>query len=435
MSDHVFPAQCRRRVPAAILLSLLPVACIGALTGSGRPAAAADWPQFLGPTRNGISTETDLLTSWPAKGPPVLWERAVGAGFSGPVVVGPWLILFHRVGDKEVVECLEAATGKSRWKADYPTAYRDDYGKGDGPRSTPLVAGGRVFTLGAEGRLHCLDLNTGKVLWQRALHEDYQVPRNFFGVGTSPLLEGGLVIVNVGGKGAGVVALDQNTGKEVWRATDQHASYASPVAATIAGTRHLFVFTREGLVSLDPKTGAVRFSKRWRSRFQASVNAATPLVIGDYLFLSASYNTGAVLLRVHADGADEVWKGDNILSNHYSTSVAYQGFLYGFDGRQEEGARLRCVELKTGKVRWTREPFGCGSLILVGGNLIILAENGDLVSVEATPDAYHEKSRAAVLARPCRAPIALAEGRLFARDERKLVCWDLRKGMGRLPGK
>ncbi len=435
MSDHVFPIQRRRRHSVAVLLSLLPAVCIGALTGSGQPAAAADWPQFLGPTRNGISTETDLLTSWPAKGPPVLWERAVGAGFSGPVVAGPWLILFHRVGDKEVVECLEAATGKSRWKADYPTAYRDDYGKGDGPRSTPLVAGGRVFTLGAEGRLHCLDLNTGKVLWQRALHEDYQVPRNFFGVGTSPLLEGGLVIVNVGGKGAGVVALDQNTGKEVWRATDQHASYASPVAATIAGTRHLFVFTREGLVSLDPKTGAVRFSKRWRSRFQASVNAATPLVIGDYLFLSASYNTGAVLLRVHADGADEVWKGDNILSNHYSTSVAYQGFLYGFDGRQEEGARLRCVELKTGKVRWTREPFGCGSLILVGGNLIILAENGDLVSVEATPDAYHEKSRAAVLARPCRAPIALAEGRLFARDERKLVCWDLRKGMGRLPGK
>ncbi len=426
MCDRFFPILPRRRGPAAALLGVLLAA--GGWALAGRPAGAADWPQFLGPTRNGVSAETGLATSWPAKGPPVLWERAVGAGFSGPVVAGPRLILFHRVADKEVVECLEAATGKPRWKADYPTAYRDDYGKGDGPRSTPLVAGGRVFTLGAEGRLHCLDLDTGKVVWRRALHEDYQVPRNFFGVGTSPLLEGGLIVVNVGGQGAGIVALDQATGKEVWRATDQQASYASPVAATIAGTRHLFVFTREGLVSLDPRTGAVRFSKRWRSRSQASVNAATPLVVDDYLFLSASYNTGAVLLRVRADGADEVWKGDDILSNHYNTSVAYQGFLYGFDGRQEEGARLRCVELKTGKVRWTREPFGCGSMILAGGRLIILAENGDLVLVEATPEAYREQARAAVLTRPCRAPIALAEGRLFGRDERKLVCWDLRKG-------
>jgi outer membrane protein assembly factor BamB len=213
----------------------------------------------------------------------------------------------------------------------------------------------------------------------------------------------------------------------VWKATDDEASYSSPVAATIDGTRHVFFFTRKGLVSLDPRDGTVRFTKTWRSRFNASVNAATPVVVGDLLFLSASYNTGAVLLRVRTDGADEVWKGDDVLSNHYGTSVERGGYLYGFDGRQEEGAQLRCVELKTGKVRWTKERFGCGSMIWADGNLIVLGENGDLVLIEATPEAYREKALSPVLSAQCRAGLALADGRLYARDDHKLICWNLKK--------
>jgi outer membrane protein assembly factor BamB len=414
-----------RPAPLGPWLTLACALALGVPTGSW--AGGADWPQFLGPTRDGVSPETGLAIQWPEKGPPVVWEKEVGPGYSGPVVAGRWLVLFHRVGDSEVVECLDAATGKGRWRSASPTGYSDDYGKGDGPRSTPLVAGGRVYTLGAEGRLRCLDLDTGKSVWERALLDDYQVPRNFFGVGTSPLLKGRLLLVNVGGKGAGIVAFDKDTGKEVWKATDQGASYASPVAATVGGTRHVFFFTRDGLVSLDPATGAVRFAKPWRARFQASVNAASPVVVGDQLFLSASYNTGAVLLRVRADGADEVWKGDESLSSHYANIVYHDGCLYGFDGRQEQGARLRCVDLPTGKVRWTRERFGCGSVVLAQRHLIVLGEDGDLVSVEATPAAYREKARAAVLAGPCRAPIALADGRLYGRGERKLVCWSLRK--------
>jgi outer membrane protein assembly factor BamB len=393
----------------------------------GLIGVGADWPQFLGPTRNGHSTETGLLSSWPAKGPPVVWEREVGTGFSGPVVAGQALILFHRVGDQEVVECLDATTGKERWKTPYPTAYVDDYGKGNGPRSTPLIADQRVYTLGAEGRLHCLDLNSGKIVWKRSLLEEYQSPKNFFGVGTSPLVEGDLLVINVGGPEAGIVAFAKDTGKEVWKATDQLASYSSPVAATIQGTRHVFFLTREGLVSLDPAKGNVRFSKRWRARSVASVNAATPLVVDDHVFLSASYNTGAVWLRVKADGVTEEWKGDNILSNHYDTSIYAKGFLYGLDGRQETGVRLRCIEAATGKVRWTRDRFGCTSFILAEGNLIGLTENGDLVLLEATPEAYREKSRASVLGKPCRAPLALANGLLYGRNDQKLICWNLRK--------
>jgi outer membrane protein assembly factor BamB len=337
------------------------------------------------------------------------------------------MILFHRVGAQEVVECLDARTGKERWKTSYASNYVDDYGKGNGPRSTPVIAGQRVFTLGAEGQLHCLDLGSGKVLWKRSLLEDYQVLKNFFGVGTSPLLEGDLLLINVGGPQAGIIALASDSGKEIWRATDQLASYSSPVAATIHGTRQVFFFTRDGLVALEPTKGMVLFSKRWRARSVASVNAATPLVVDDHVFLSASYNTGAVWLRVNEDGVTEEWKGDGILSNHYDTSIYSKGHLYGLDGRQETGVRLRCVEVATGKVRWSQDSFGCTSLLLAEGNLIGLIESGELVLFEATPEAYREKARATVLSKPCRAPIALANGLLYGRDDQKLMCWNLKK--------
>ncbi|HZT82920.1 MAG TPA: PQQ-binding-like beta-propeller repeat protein [Gemmataceae bacterium] len=390
-------------------------------------APAADWPQFLGPTRNGVSTETGLLQTWGKDGPPKLWERKVGAGFAGPVVSGGRLILFHRVGDEEVVEGLDAASGKPRWKFAYPTAYEDSFGFDPGPRSTPLIAGNHVYTLGAEGKLHCLTLDEGKKVWARDLAADYKPPRGFFGVGTSPLLVGDLLLVNVGGKGTGIVAFNKNTGKEAWRATDHEASYSSPTAATLGGVPRAVFFTREGIVLLDPATGKVRFSKRWRSRMHASVNAAAPLVVGDEVFFSACYGTGAILLKVKQDDCEEVWSNDESMSNHYSTCVARDGFLYGFDGRQEHGAQLRCVEWKTGKVRWTKERFGCGSMILADGHLIILGERGDLVLAEATPAAYREKARASVLGKPCRAQVALANGKLCGRDTNKLVCWDLRK--------
>jgi outer membrane protein assembly factor BamB len=394
---------------------------------SGGLAAAADWPQFLGPTRDGRSPETGLLRSWLRRGPPRLWEKPLGAGFSGPAVADDHLIVFHRQGGSELVDCLEPATGKEQWRFASPTQYQDDFGMDEGPRATPLIADGKVFTLGAEGQLHCLELASGRKLWERNLGADYRPRKGFFGVATSPLLEQGKIIINVGGAGAGIVAFDAATGQEAWRATDDEASYASPVAATLAGVRQIVAFTREGVVLLDPQTGAVRFRKRWRSRINASVNAASPLVVGDDVFFSACYGTGALLLRVRAVGADTVWKSDTVMSNHYSTCVHHDGYLYGFDGRQEEGARLRCIELATGNVRWTSERGGCGSMILAEGNLITLTEHGELLLVRATPERYDEMAYAPVLERPCRSPIALADGRLFTRAPKKLVCWNLKR--------
>jgi outer membrane protein assembly factor BamB len=398
------------------------------LAGTAGWALAGDWPQFLGPQRNAASAETGLADSWPAKGPRLLWEKEVGEGYSGPVIADGRLILFHRLGDSEVVECLQASNGKGLWKFSYPCDYEDGYGKGNGPRSTPLIADGRVYTLGVTGLLHCLDLTAGTKRWGRDLGKDYQAPPSFFGVGTSPIREGDVLLVNVGGKGAGIVALHKDTGKEVWRATHDGASYSSPVVATLSGKRTAVFFTRQGVVLLDPKEGTVRYQKRWRSRMDASVNAAAPVVVGDLVFFSACYGTGALLLRAGRDKVEEVWSSQEALSCHYNTPIHYKGYLYGIDGRQEGGARLRCVELRTGKAAWTKEDFGCASMILADGKLIALTERGDLVLAVPTPEGYREKARAAVLnAIPCRAEIALSDGRLYGRDRRKLACWDLRK--------
>src|SRR5262249_34500555 len=258
-------------------------------------ARAADWPQFRGPARDGTSPETGLAASWPKDSPPVVWRKKIGTGYSGPVVAGDSLILFHRVGAQEVVQCFNAATGNALWQFAYATAYQDDFGKGDGPRSTPVVAGNQVFTLGAEGMLHCVRLDNGKKLWGRSILKDYDVPKNFFGVGTTPLIDDKRLLLNVGGKGAGILASARNRGKEVWKATDDGASYSSPVPATIDGVRHVIFLTRQGVVSVDPARGKVRFRKHWRARSSASVNAATPVVVKNLVFISASYETGAVL--------------------------------------------------------------------------------------------------------------------------------------------
>jgi outer membrane protein assembly factor BamB len=400
-----------------------------ALTVAGLTAmlTAADWPQFLGPNRNGIAAETRVLTRWPAAGPTLLWQRQVGQGYSGPAVAGNRLILFHRLDDREVVECLRADTGDLLWKYVYPTGYRDDFGFDEGPRATPLFHDRYVITLGAEGHLVCLEAATGNKVWDLNVNERYEVQKGFFGVTCSPIVEAGLVCVNVGGPRAGIVAFDVHSGREVWRATDHPASNASPVSATIRGEQHLLFFTREGLVSLEPTTGRVRFSRRWRPRIHASVNAASPVVAGDLIFVSTCYDTGSLVVRVTPQGLEEVWHNDESLTNHYNTSVHYQGLLFGIHGRQEYGPSLRCIELATGKVRWSRERFGCASLTLVGDKLLALSEKGELIALQATGEEYRELARAKVLGEPLRAHPAFSNGRFYARDGRRLICLDLRE--------
>ena len=227
---------------------------------------AQDWPQILGPTRNGIYTGPEIVPSFPRTGPTLLWKRDVGAGFAGPTVVGNQLILFHRVNNRETVEAMDSLTGKTIWIYDYPTAYRDDFGFDEGPRAPPVIANGRVFTHGADGMLHGIDFKTGKMLWSIDTRNVFEAPKGYFGVASSPVVDADRVLVNVGGKKGGIVAFDAATGKTLWTSTADEASYSAPIVADIAGQHTAVFFTRSGLVAVDPATGNVRYQYRWRAR-------------------------------------------------------------------------------------------------------------------------------------------------------------------------
>ena len=394
---------------------------------AGVPAIATDWPQYLGPDRNGTYSGPALVETWGPTGPKVAWRKQIGQGFAGPAVVLNRVILFHRVGNEEVLESLDAKTGAAGWRYAYPTNYRDDFGFDEGPRAVPVVADGVIYTFGAQGQLHAVDLARGTRIWSEDTMKRFSVPKGYFGASGSPLVEGGRVIANIGGEKAGIVAFDAKTGKVVWTATDDDASYSSGIAATIGGRRSVVFLTRDNLVGLDPATGTVQFQRRWRARIAASVNAATPLVIGDLIFVSAEYGPGAGVLRVDGSKLVDVWASDEVLSNHYATSVYHDGYLYGFHGRQEFGPSFRAVELRTGMVRWSQDRFRAGSVTLVGDKLLILRESGELVLAQASPQAFRPIARAQVLPGVLRPYPAIADGFLYVRNENTLLCLDLRR--------
>ena len=390
-------------------------------------AQGEDWPQFLGPSRSGVYAGPEIDISWAKTGPPLLWKADVGQGFSSPVVARGRVILFHRLANRAVVESLDAATGRRIWSADYPTDYRDDFGFDEGPRATPAVAGERIYTLGAEGLLQCLDFATGKRIWSVDLRQKFGAVKGFFGAACSPLVDGDRVLVNAGGtNGAGIAAFAAANGKVLWTATDDEAGYSSPVMATAGGARRALFFTRNGLVDIDPADGKIRFRFSWRSRSHASVNAAVPIVVGNLVFLSASYGTGATLLEIDGTRVKQLWASDDALSNHYATSVYRDGYLYGYHGRQEYGQSLRSVEFKTGKVQWNVDRFGAGTVTLAGDRLVLVRENGELVIARASPQEFHPLARAQLLPATVRAYPAIADGRLYVRNERTLASFSLK---------
>ena len=445
---------------------------------------AEDWPNFLGPRGDNTSTETNLLDRWSTNGPPILWEKPIGTGYSAPSVRGDLLVLHHRLGAEEIVEAMEAATGKTKWQRKNPSRFTDPFGYNNGPRCTPLLTSNRCFTFGAEGKLICLDLAAGRVVWQRDTAKDWSVPQAFFGVGSTPLLEDGKLIVMIGGQpDAGVVALAPETGTTLWESVgkktwngvtpigwrttkpyewtghEQSASYASPVAATIHGRRHLFCLMRQGLVSLNPMNGQVNFQRWFQCPVNESVNAMSPVVRDDLVFLSAAYyRVGSVLLRVNPDGKsfEEIWRSPQnpferdpatggypapVLEIHWTKPVLRDGYLYAFSGRNEPDAAFRCVELRTGKLMWSRDEswpahserqphgFGRGSAILADGKLIALGEGGRLGLFRPNPQRCEEICAWQVpsLRSPCWAAPVLSDKRLFLRSEDRLVCVDLAK--------
>jgi outer membrane protein assembly factor BamB len=408
--------------PLAVRLSISVVLTFAAT------ARAGEWPQILGPNRNGVAVDEKLVDSFPAKGPATLWEHPVGEGYAGVAVAEGLAVVFHRVEDKEIVEGLEAATGKPVWKQTFPATYQGGINPDRGPRCVPLIHKGSVYLFGAAGDLSSVVLKTGKKRWSRALENEFSIPPSFFGVGSTPIVEGEKLLVNVGDKkGSGIVAFALSDGKTVWKATDEKGSYSSPTAATIDGVRHVIFVTRLSALSIDPDDGNVR----WQFRYGdpgPTVNAATPLVIDGNLFLSASYGIGAVCRKIGKTSTQPVWANNDTMSSQFSTSVPHGGYLYGVDGRQDiPPARLRCFDPKSGKILWTEESFPVANLIIADGKLVIVTDNGNLILGAASPKAYRELGRTKLSRSETRALPALANGLLYVRDPKTLKCVDLRR--------
>lgn len=473
---------------------LLTLACL--FVHSDTRVSAEDWPWFLGPRHDGTSAETDVNLTWPEEGPPILWKQEIGTGYSAPSVLGDRVVIHHRMDageaddvagrrvGHEIVSCRSVKDGSVLWEHKYRTTYEDPYGYNNGPRCSPVLTKEHCFTLGAQGVLCCTSIESGELIWRHNLKDEFDLPEWFFGIGCSPILDGDQLIVHVGGQNnCGVVAFAAADGKRRWAAvgketwdgeTDIHTgepyewtgeemviSYSSPIIATIHGQRHLLCLVRQGLVSLDPKSGKENFHYWFRPKVHESVNAARPVVVGDRILLSAAYRLGSALIKVAKDGKSctEVWKDKDNLLAHWSTPIHVDGFVYGFSGRHENEGELRCIQLSDGETAWTTTGFsgqlssltrdrvtgkiinkntgkavpfpfyGRGSLIRVGDRFVALGERGTLAVVHVNSQEFKEDHRTSFdeIGYPAWAAPVLSEGRLYLRSEDWLLCLDLRK--------
>jgi outer membrane protein assembly factor BamB len=457
------PRRPIRRFPLALLTAAL--AC-GA-------AAADDWPQWLGPKRDGVWRETGIVATFPAKGPKIVWRTPVGDGYSGPAVAGGKVYLTDRVRPegvkfssnpfgrgqlpgKERVLCLDEATGKLLWKHEYDCPYEISYPAG--PRTTPVVSGGKVWTLGAMGDLLCLESATGKVLWSKNLPQEYGTAVPLWGFAGHPLLDGDRLICLVGGRGSVVVAFHKDTGKEIWKALSAgEPGYAPPMIYEVGGKRQLIVWHPESVNGLDPETGKVYWSqpfgtlkKGGKSMVKAGMSIATPQRDGDLLFVTAFYD-GPLMLKLdnEAPKAQVLWKGKGRgekpgqtdgLHAVMCTPFLKDGYIYGVCSYGE----LRCLKADTGERVWeTDRPttgdsmrWGNAFLVRQGDRVVLFNERGELLLAKLTPKGYEEISRAKILeptnmmaGPPGRRVIwshpAFANRHVFARNDREIVCVSL----------
>ena len=449
-----------------VILSL--VGCLASAAAADVPnlwqrKEGSDWPGFLGPAGNGTSDETGFFTAEGLRGAKVLWQHPLGTGYAMPSISRGRLFQFSRHRDRNRLECLRAETGAPVWQFEYQTDYEDLYGYDGGPRCCPVVDDDRVYIIGAEGTLHCLAVADGSVIWKVDTSATFGVVPNFFGVGSTPVVAGDLLIATIGGSpaasrevppgqldrvrgdGSGVVAFDKRTGVVRYRFSDELASYASPTLATIAGRPWAFIFARGGLIGFDPVAGSQDFHFPWRASILESVNAANPVVVGDEVLISETYGPGAALLRVKPGECSVVWQDDprqrrRILQTHWNTPIHHEGYVYASSGRHIQDAELRCVEWKTGRVAWSHLGLGRTSLLLVENHFFCLAENGDLLVFRATPERFDpvgeiplvaadgeqdEAGRTKLLRYPAWAAPILSHGLLYARGADRLVCIEL----------
>lgn len=418
------------------------------------PAAAEDWPHFLGPNLDLHSAETGLDLDYTEEGPPVLWEVERGKGHAGPVISGGRLVFMHQVEEKEEIRCLEAETGKEIWKHSYAVEVDQSYGITDQPRSSPVIdpETKRVYTLGNDGDLICFELGTGEVAWQLKLEDEFGPSPFFFGYGSCPLVHGEKLIVQVGAEAATVVAFDKSDGSVIWTADhDWNGSYASPVIAPINGEDRLFVFAggmvkppHGGLLCIDPENGEIADSFSWRSDNFASVNAATPVPCGpNRVFISEDYGRGGVMLQYGPDFRARVLWSSAEFGCQFQTPIYHDGILYGFGGN---GGLMLAFEAATGRMLWNEAFYqttiiwkereipislGHAHLVHVDGGFLCLSENGALLRMRLDYGGFEILSKARLFYAPeTWAPPAISDGLLYINQNEmgsRLVCYDLRK--------
>ena len=420
------------------------------------PRAGDDWPRFLGPGQDGKSRETGIVTDW-SGGLKILWQTEIGEGYSAPVTADGRLFLFDRIDDTARLRALDSSTGAELWSQTYPTAYEDMYNYSGGPRTSPVVDGERVFIFGVDGRLQARQVTDGALLWEVDTEAAYGVVQNFFGVGSTPTIHDGLLIVQVGGSpegspgiqsgnvqpdGSGIVAFDLADGTERYRFGDYLASYSSIVTAEQDGKPRAFTLTRGGLVVFDPAEGEEVAFVPWRARKLESVNAATPVVVGNRVFITESYGPGGALVEIpveisgDGEAARMVWQDgrrEKSIESHWATPIHVDGFVYGSSGQSRGNGELRAVELDTGRVVWKQKGLERVSLLYVDGHFVVLGESGELRLVKADPTAYVEvaswrpedEDGKALLRFPAWSAPILSRGVLYVRGSDRLLALEL----------
>lgn len=371
--------------------------------------ASADWTFYRGPSGNGASTEK--LGALPMGGLRPLWKANVGIGTSSVTVSGERVFTMGNAQNKDDVWCFDAKSGRVLWKYEYPLDVDKRSFEG-GTAVTPTIDGDRVYTVSHQGDLFCIDASTGKPLWYQHYQRDFGGKRPYYGYAASPLVEGNLLICEVGAKGGSTIALDKVTGKVAWKSGDDDLGYASPVAADIAGKRTIVVFKSTQFLGLEAQTGRELWRQPWKTEYD--VNAATPLIIGNRIFVTSGYGAGCGLFEISAGGVSERWRNKNLRA-HINTPVIWQGAIYGIDNTANAKAPLVCLDLETGDVKWSQK-LGGGALVLVDGKLVILSEPGELLIGDASPAGFQPALRQNVLPPRCWVQPTVANGRVFCRN-------------------
>jgi outer membrane protein assembly factor BamB len=393
-------------------------------------AQAADWPQFLGPNRNGISAETALIDKFPEGGPKQLWRVKGGVGMSAFAVSGDRAVTMIQRDGKQFVVALDLKSGETLWQTGAAPEFTNSMG--DGPRTTPVIAGGKVYAYTGEGVLAALSLEDGRELWRREAIKEHKGRVADYGTAGSPLVVGGKVIVIVGAPGPTVVAYDAASGEPAWTAGDDPSGYASPTLLEVGGRQQIVIYSGASVLGLAPESGAVLWRYPYVTEYQC--NTATPIAYDGQVLISSGENHGSALVSLTPSGdkfeVQEVWTSlgpRSVLRSEWQTPILLDGKLYGFDNVGSAGpvTHLTCVEAATGKRLWQQTRFGKGNLIAADGKLWMSTMDGELVIARVTPTGYEELGRATVIGTTRQSP-TLAGGRLLLRDDSEIVCLDVR---------